>query len=290
MHSRRSRGSAFWRARPRADVAQGRPEFSTLNPTTLRLRAGPFAVSLTTDIQEVLSKTRLLYPPTLFLENGRFVDFQIGVRRGRGARRWVRPRAVFEFDQQQPFKPLPLDQALPMFEWGLNYVIAGTAHWYGALRPACRPRGARYLGSTRTADQRKASLRVSSRRLWFSLNQAMCGTRVWIANRSTSRPTESACFFRIEPEMASPRRGALSHAWSRAAGSCPGRGSPAWSPRSAACGCWSVERSAPGNGCGSSTRSLRPGAGVTSLVRDPALLPAGSPRRTRPVRIAPSAG
>ena len=60
---------------------------------------------------------RLLYPLSLFLENAQFIDFNIAVRRGSRARRWIRPQAVFEFDQQQPFKPLPLDQALPMFEW-----------------------------------------------------------------------------------------------------------------------------------------------------------------------------
>ena len=101
-----------------------------MHSTTLKLRAGPFSVALTTDVFEVVRGVRLLYPPSLLVENGEFVDFQIAVRRSKGARRWVRPQAIFEFDQQQPFKPLPLDQALPMFEWGLNYVIAGTAHWY----------------------------------------------------------------------------------------------------------------------------------------------------------------
>ncbi len=97
---------------------------------SVNLRAGPFSVSLTTDVSEVLSGIRLLYPPSLFLNGDRFIDFNVVVRRGQGPRRWVRPQAIFEFDQQQPFKPLPLDQALPMFEWGLNYLIAGSAHWY----------------------------------------------------------------------------------------------------------------------------------------------------------------
>jgi HprK-related kinase A len=101
-----------------------------LHPTTLPFRAGPFTVSLTTDIAEVVDGIRGLYPPSVFFTGERFIDFEIGVRRGHGARRWLRPQALFEFDGQEPFKPLPLDQALPMFEWGLNYVIAGSAHWY----------------------------------------------------------------------------------------------------------------------------------------------------------------
>lgn len=79
---------------------------------------------------EVLSGIRLLYPPSLLLGHEQFIDFNVVVRRGYGPRRWLRPQAIFEFDREQPFKPLPLDQALPMFEWGLNYLIAGSAHWY----------------------------------------------------------------------------------------------------------------------------------------------------------------
>lgn len=101
-----------------------------MRATTLRFRLGPFAVSLTTDILALLSGIQLLYPRSHLIEHSQFVDFQIAVRHAKGSRRWIHPQVIFELDRQTPFKPLPLDQALPMFEWGLNHVIADTAHWY----------------------------------------------------------------------------------------------------------------------------------------------------------------
>ena len=57
-----------------------------MQSTTLNLRAGPFSISLTTDVPEVISGMRLLYPLSLFLENAQFIDFNIAVRRGSRAR------------------------------------------------------------------------------------------------------------------------------------------------------------------------------------------------------------
>jgi HprK-related kinase A len=45
-------------------------------------------------------------------------------------RRWIRPQANFSFDGEQPFKPLPYDQAYPMLEWGLNWCVSMHAHQY----------------------------------------------------------------------------------------------------------------------------------------------------------------
>ncbi len=96
----------------------------------LSLRLGPFSVVLTTDIPEVRSGIDLLYPGRRLDATPAFADFHVGVTRAGGLRRWIRPQAIFDFDGYEPFKPLPLDQGLPMFEWGLNNVIGNTAHQY----------------------------------------------------------------------------------------------------------------------------------------------------------------
>jgi len=101
-----------------------------LSREQISLRLGPFSVVLTTDITEVSSGIDLLYPGRRLDEMPAFADFHVGVNRAHGPRRWIRPQAIFDFDGYEPFKPLPLDQGLPMFEWGLNNVIGNTAHQY----------------------------------------------------------------------------------------------------------------------------------------------------------------
>ena len=107
------------------------------------VRAGPFTARLETNVDEVLAGVDLLYPPSFLRDGVSFTDFKIAVRRGDGLRRWFRPQTVFETDGERPFKPLPLAQALPMFEWGLNYCIASSAHTYLIIHAAAVERGGR---------------------------------------------------------------------------------------------------------------------------------------------------
>ena len=51
-------------------------------------------------------------------------------------RRWFRPQVNFNFDGVRPFKPLPINQAFAMFEWGLNWVIANHAHQFAIVHAA----------------------------------------------------------------------------------------------------------------------------------------------------------
>jgi HprK-related kinase A len=65
------------------------------------------------------------------------------VQRPRGPRRWVRPQALFTLEGTRPFKPLPVEQALPMLEWGLNYAVSSLAHDLLILHAAVVARGDR---------------------------------------------------------------------------------------------------------------------------------------------------
>lgn len=111
--------------------------------TRVVLRVGPFTVALTTPLADLVAGLEALYPPSLFAPTARFADFHIAVLPGRGWRRWWRPQAHFELDGEAPFKPLPLDQALPLFEWGLNYAIANYAQTYLIVHAAALERNGR---------------------------------------------------------------------------------------------------------------------------------------------------
>ncbi len=65
-----------------------------------------------------------------------FADFHVSLDRPKGPRRWIRPQVVFHFDGEAPFKPLPLDQALPMLEWGMNWCVAAHAHQFLIIHAA----------------------------------------------------------------------------------------------------------------------------------------------------------
>ncbi|MGH6968015.1 MAG: HprK-related kinase A, partial [Stellaceae bacterium] len=96
----------------------------------VHLRLGPFSAALTTSFGAVVDALGQLYPPQFRTPAGEFTDFHVALVPGKGMRRYVRPQARFLIDGQDPFKPLPADQALPLVEWGLNYAIAGLAHQY----------------------------------------------------------------------------------------------------------------------------------------------------------------
>ncbi len=52
------------------------------------------------------------------------------LRQSKGIHRYFRKQVNFYADQLAPFKPLPLDQAFPFFEWGLNWCVAQNCHQF----------------------------------------------------------------------------------------------------------------------------------------------------------------
>lgn len=76
---------------------------------------------------------------------GDITHFRIEVRsRPRYKSLW-RSQVDFVSDGLTPFEPYPNDHAFPMFEWGLNWCIATTAHQYLLLHCATAARGEKTL-------------------------------------------------------------------------------------------------------------------------------------------------
>lgn len=119
----------------RSRLAQGR----------LALRVGPFRFSVTSPFASVAEGMATLYPDFELAAEDEFVDFHVSVAPPAGVRRWVRPQVNFSFDGRVPFKPLPANQAMPMLEWGLNWVITNHAHQYLILHAAVVERNGRAM-------------------------------------------------------------------------------------------------------------------------------------------------
>src|SRR5437763_10145582 len=74
-----------------------------------------------------------------------YADADIRVLLVRGIRQWPRPQVQFIVDGVTPFERFPLHHALPMFEWGLNWVFCHRMHQYLLLHAAVVERDGRAL-------------------------------------------------------------------------------------------------------------------------------------------------
>jgi HprK-related kinase A len=120
--------------------------FSDLGPEQLRNRLGegglllhidPLVVRVQSSIPAVVSALAFQYACHEVLEGREsFADFHIGIESPRGVRRWLKPQVAFSFDGEYPFKPLPVSQAYPVFEWGLNWCIANHYHRFVMVHAA----------------------------------------------------------------------------------------------------------------------------------------------------------
>jgi HprK-related kinase A len=99
------------------------------------LRTGPFIVHVETACEEVIAGVELLYDAKCRMQRPGFCDYHVEIRQP-PLRRWYRPQAVFLFDGHAPFLPGPRRHASPMLEWGMNWVIATTAHQYLIIHAA----------------------------------------------------------------------------------------------------------------------------------------------------------
>jgi HprK-related kinase A len=116
---------------------------ASLRRGQLCLHTGPFLSRIRTSIAGVIEGIALLYADYPIGLSEEFADFHIALTRPGGLRRWYRPQVNFELDGAAPFKPLPLDQALPFLEWGLNWCIGLHAHRFLIIHAAALERGGR---------------------------------------------------------------------------------------------------------------------------------------------------
>jgi len=107
----------------------------------INLRIGPFVVRVKSSIPDVIEGIRLLYADYPQERNSTFADFHVRLAPPGSPRRWFRPQVLFFFDGSVPFKPLPLNQAFPLFEWGLNWCVAKHVNQYLILHAGVVEKG-----------------------------------------------------------------------------------------------------------------------------------------------------
>jgi len=116
-----------------------------LSQTGLLIPCGPFSVKVRSDLPELAKQIELLYADFPILPPDTFVDFEVQLRYPNLLRRVFRAQVSLNCDGRIPFKPLPVDQAFPMLEWGLNWVISSHAHNHLVIHAAVVERQGRCL-------------------------------------------------------------------------------------------------------------------------------------------------
>lgn len=113
--------------------------------STYILRVSPVTIRVNTTLPSVAEHIEFFYGAYISQspsDDGEFIDFDITLLPGRGIRRFWRPQSRFFLDASEPFLPLPLDQAAPLMEWGLNWCMASRPLGYLAVHAAVVARGA----------------------------------------------------------------------------------------------------------------------------------------------------
>lgn len=71
-----------------------------------------------------------LYHNHPFRNHDDWNDFSIEVTKPGNLRDFIHPQAIFKFEGQKPFYPLPYSQSYPLMEWGMNWCVANHFHQY----------------------------------------------------------------------------------------------------------------------------------------------------------------
>lgn len=104
--------------------------FST---ATVELDYGAAVVRVQSDLESFVGDFQRVYGAFVLPEQLPFSDFHTRMCAGKGLRAFLRPQSRFLIDGIQPFDPFPREQALPHFEWGVNWSFAQRFNQYVLL-------------------------------------------------------------------------------------------------------------------------------------------------------------
>jgi HprK-related kinase A len=153
-----------------------------------------------------------------------FADFHVGLGFGRGLRRWLRPQVRFDVDGLEPFEPFPLSNALPLYEWGVNWCFAHRFNQYALLHAGVLAAGDRAIVMPAVPGSGKstlsAALMLSGFRLLSDEFGVLCPERgellpmlkpVALKNRSIDVIRDFSADACLGPTFPGTRKGDVAH-------------------------------------------------------------------------------
>jgi HprK-related kinase A len=106
----------------------------------LALSIPPITVRLRSPLAFLADQIHSLYRDYEFVPSDAYADIDIRMLPVNGLRRWAGRQIQFVVDGVTPFEAFPLEHALPMFEWGLNWVVSHRLHGHLLLHCAVAAR------------------------------------------------------------------------------------------------------------------------------------------------------
>ncbi|HEY4138047.1 MAG TPA: HprK-related kinase A [Casimicrobiaceae bacterium] len=103
----------------------------------ISIAIAPVTVRVHSPLRLFAEQIRALYGEYEIVDTQEFADADLHLLPARGIRRRLRPPKVeFIVDGVMPFEHVPVDHALPMFEWGLNWVFCNRMNQHLLLHAA----------------------------------------------------------------------------------------------------------------------------------------------------------
>lgn len=131
---------------------------SALQTSSLHLDYGACRVKVMAGGTRFEESLKVVYRAFRFIEDEPFSDFHVQLHRGSLVRRLIRPTVHFKIDGVRPFDPFPLSDALPMYEWGINWCFAQRFNQYVLLHAGTLALGDRAVIMAATPGSGKSTL------------------------------------------------------------------------------------------------------------------------------------
>lgn len=131
---------------------------SILKTSSLNLDYGACRVKVVARDTRLEESLKVVYRAFRIIEDEPFPDFHVRLHPGPIARQLIRPTVNFTIDGITPFEPFPLSDALPMFEWGINWCFAQRFNQYVLLHAGTLALGDRAVIMAATPGSGKSTL------------------------------------------------------------------------------------------------------------------------------------
>jgi HprK-related kinase A len=139
--------------------------------TGLCIDLGAATMRVRSDVPGLAGMLQAVYRNHGFATSAAFCDLHIDIVRPRGSRGWLRPQAVLRSDSTMPFEPFPAANALPLLEWGANWLIGQRLHHLLLLHAGALAKDGRALLMPATPGSGKSTLTAAlSLRGWRLLS------------------------------------------------------------------------------------------------------------------------
>lgn len=137
----------------------------------LSFDVGGATVCLRSDSGLLASQLQRAYAAFPFARRAPWADVHVQVLRARGLRRWIRSQVEFLSDGVRRFEPFPSASALPLFEWGCNWLIGNRLNHLLLFHSGAVERNGRALLLPAVPGAGKSTLTAAlSRRGWRLLS------------------------------------------------------------------------------------------------------------------------